>query len=76
MTHEDEDTVHIVFEGMDPSLIVAHCFIEMKRPQSIGVIVEIAYHAGHPGGRWLSGGVARRCIVTGLYIVTCMVPTC
>jgi hypothetical protein len=51
-THEDEDTVHIVFERMDPGLIVALCLVEMERPHGIGVVVEIADYARHSGGNW------------------------
>jgi hypothetical protein len=62
-TYEYEDTVHIIFEGMDPAFIMALCFTCMKRPHGIGVIIEISDHTRHFGGSWLSD-VARSSIVT------------
>jgi hypothetical protein len=72
-THEYEDNVHIVLERMNPGFIVALCFIQMKRPQGVGVVVEIPDHARHSRGRLLSGGVARNCIATKLCLFTCIV---
>ena len=51
-TYEYEDTVHIILEGMDAAFIMALCFTSVKRPQWIGVIIKIADHMRHFGGRW------------------------
>jgi hypothetical protein len=49
-THEYEDTVHIIFEGMNAGFVVTLCFTQVKRPHRIGVVIEIADHARCFGG--------------------------
>ena len=72
-TDEYEDAIHIVFEGMNSAFIVALCFIQVKRPHRIGVVIEIADHGRCVGGNWLSGVVrSSRISITRLRIFTYM----
>jgi hypothetical protein len=73
ITHEDEDAVHILFEGMNAGFVVALRFTQVKRPHGIGVVIKIADHAMRFGGNWLSG-VVRSFSITRLSIFAYMLP--
>ncbi len=44
-THEYKDTIHVIFQGIDPSIIVALGFISEESPERIRTAIKIAYHA-------------------------------
>jgi hypothetical protein len=67
-TYEDEDTIHIIFEGMDPGFLVTCRFLDMKRQQGIGAVLEIPDHA-----RSRRSGIA---IITRYIFYACMFLTC
>ena len=72
-THEYENAVHIVFEGMNPGFIVTLCFTQVKRPHGIGVVIEITDHARCFGENWLSG-IVRSSSITRLSSFAYMLP--
>jgi hypothetical protein len=59
-TDEYEDTVHVVFECLDLSLVTTLGFLSVKGPESVGAAVKVAYHALFFG---LSARVVARCDV-------------
>ena len=44
-TNKYKDTIHVVLQSLDLGLVVALCFVPVKRPEGVGTAVKIAYHA-------------------------------
>jgi len=44
-THKYKDTIHVIFQGIDPSAVMALGFISEESPERIRTAIEIPYHA-------------------------------
>ena len=44
-TDEYKDTIHVIFQRLNPGFVVALRFFAVKRPERVGTAVKIAYHA-------------------------------